>query len=73
MEPIVIVDEFEHPHWTHIINVEDLACYHGRTVPELMLYLKNTLRSAHIYENRIRGAYNRTIIKTALIAMAFLE
>ena len=71
LEPIVLTDDG--PTWTHIINVEDLALHHNRTVSQLMAYLKVALMSKGTYENRIYGDYDAHIIKAALYTLAVLD
>jgi hypothetical protein len=75
MDPIIIIDSGSGPRqtWTHIINVEDLAEYHNRSVPQLMEYLKVALVSIGTYENRVFGMYTAGIIKTALVTLGLID
>jgi len=74
MEPLVIIEEEPGTHpWTHIINIEDLALAHNRTPDQLMQYLKMSLNSRGIIENRIYGSYCPLIIKCVLQVMAYLD
>lgn len=75
MDPIIIIEEGPHVQhtWTHLINLEMLAEYHGRTPGQLMGYLKATLNSMGTYENKLYGTYNVAIIRTVLQAMTWFD
>lgn len=68
MDPVV-VEEYDNPSWTHIINVEDIARQHKRSVRQLMAYLKYELKSAYTCENRLCGSYTVNEISIALAEM----
>lgn len=70
-DPVVITDDGST--WTHIINIEELALRHNRTVSQLMAYLQVALMSMGTYENRIYGDYDAPIIKAALYTLAVLD
>ena len=75
MDPIVIVEGCgdRDTTWTHIINVEDLAYQHRRSVAHLMAYLRIAMVSARTYENRIVGAFSTADIKAALATLTKID
>ena len=75
MEPLVIVEEgagIQHA-WTHLINLELLADYHGRSPAQLMDYLKRSLNSMGVHENKLYGSFNAKLIANVLNVMSVFD